>query len=156
MQNVMTGSVLVAGSLMSVAALAQSTAGTGWYAGAGLGQSRAQDLENVDGTLAGFGVAGTSAISGIDTAWKLFGGYQFNQYIAAEGGYTNLGKFNVNSTVAGPVAGTGAGTWEAKNIWSVAAVGSLPITPQFAAIGKLGLAYSKVDFDYAAPGAAIS
>lgn len=156
MQNVITGGVIIAGSLMSAAALAQSAAGTGWYAGAGLGQSRAQDLDRIDGTLGGFGVTSSSAVSGIDTAWKLFGGYQFTPYIGAEGGYTNLGKFNINSSVAGPTPGTGAGTWEAKNVWSLAAVGTLPITPQLAAIGKLGLAYSKVNLDYAAPGTAIS
>jgi OOP family OmpA-OmpF porin len=157
-QNAITGSVIIAGSLMSAAALAQSAAGTGtgWYAGAGIGQSRAQDLDSIDGTLAGAGVTSSSATSSIDTAWKLFGGYQFTPYIAAEGGYTNLGKFDVNSSVAGPISGTGAGTWEAKNIWSLAAVGTLPITSQFAAIGKLGLAYSKVNFDYTAPGVAIS
>ena len=157
MHNVITGSVIIAGSLMSAAALAQSAAaGTGWYAGAGLGQSRAQDLDNIDGTLAGFGVTSSSAVSGIDTAWKLFGGYQFTPYIGVEGGYTSLGKFDINSSVTGPAPGTGAGTWEAKNVWSLAAVGTLPITSQWAAIGKLGVAYSKVNFDYASPGAAIS
>jgi OOP family OmpA-OmpF porin len=156
MHNVVTGSVLIAGSLMSAAAFAQSAAVTGWYTGAGLGQSRVQDLDGIDGTLAGFGVTSSSAVSGIDTAWKLFGGYQFTPYIGAEGGYTSLGKFDINSNVAAPAPGTGAGTWEAKNVWSLAAVGTLPITSQLAAIGKLGIAYSKVNLDYAAPGVAIS
>ncbi len=156
MHNMVTGGVIIAGSLMSAAAFAQSAAGTGWYAGAGLGQSRAQDLDSIDGTLAGFGVTSSSAVSGIDTAWKLFGGYQFTPYVGVEGGYTSLGKFDINSSVAGPAPGTGTGTWEAKNVWSLAAVGTLPITSQWAAIGKLGVAYSKVDFNYASPGAAIS
>jgi OOP family OmpA-OmpF porin len=155
MQTVITGSVIVAGSLMSAAALAQSAARPGWYAGAGIGQSRAQDLDSIDGTFAGRGITSSSAITGTDTALKLFGGYQFTPYIGAEGGYTNLGKFDINSSVAGPTSGTGAGTWEAKNVWSLAAVGTLPITSQLAAIGKLGLAYSKVNLDYSAPGVAI-
>jgi OOP family OmpA-OmpF porin len=155
-RKAVAASLIITGGFASASALAQSAAANGWYIGAGVGQSRAQDLSSIDGTLAGFGVTSSSAADGTDTAWKLFGGYQFTPNWGVEGGYTDLGKFGVNSSVAAPTSGIGGGSWEPKNVWSLAGVGTLPITPQFAAFGKLGLAYSKVDFNYSAPGVAIS
>jgi OmpA-OmpF porin, OOP family len=62
-----------------------------------------------------------------DTAFRLFGGYQFNRNIAAELGYTDLGKLG------------GSGGLEA-NAWDLSGVFSWPFANQFAAFGRLGLA----------------
>ena len=59
-----------------------------------------------------------------DTAFRLFGGYQFNRNIAAELGYSDLGS---------------GGTVEA-NAWDLSGVFSWPFANQLAAFGRLGLA----------------
>lgn len=59
---------------VSAAAVAQQ-AGTGWYAGAQIGNAEVFDED--------------------DTAWKVFGGYQINPTFSAEVGYTNLGEVDV-------------------------------------------------------------
>ena len=102
---------------------AQTTPGnTGFYAGLGAGRTHA-DIDNA-------GIAGSTDKE--DNAWKAFGGYQFNQNFAVEGGYVDLGKASVNGA-------TGSGTTD-SNTWHAGVVGSLPVTPQFALTGKLGIA----------------
>lgn len=91
---------------------------SGFYGGLGIGRS--------DSNLAG-------ATDSTDSAWKAFGGYQFNKYFAVEGGYIDLGKASVFGL-----------SFDSK-AWQAAAVGSLPITPQFALTGKLGLARTETD-----------
>jgi OOP family OmpA-OmpF porin len=139
--------------LSTGAAVAQAAGGDGWYVGAGLGSSRATDgtsfSSSLDANLAAQGIASSTGLDHTDTAWKLFGGYQFNQYYGLEGGYDRLGRFSANSAIAG---GGGGGTWDANDVWSLAATGTLPITDQFSALAKLGLAYSNIDFNYAAAG----
>ena len=53
------------------------------------------------------GVA-TLASDESDTAYKIFGGYQFNHIFGVEVGYFNLGKFgfNLRTLPAGTLAGT--------------------------------------------------
>jgi len=135
---------------------AQAATDNGWYLGAGVGRSDARDLSGIDPTLAGYGITSSSTFGDNATAWKLFGGYQVNKYFGVEGGYADLGRYSVNSNVTAPGAGPGAGTWEADNVWSLAAVGYLPIQDRFSAFGKVGLAYPKVEFNYSAPGASVS
>jgi len=69
-----------------------------------------------------------------DSAWKAFGGYQLNKYFAVEGGYIDLG------------AASAPGVSFDSNAWHASAVGSLPMTDQFALTGKLGLARTTTDF----------
>jgi OmpA-OmpF porin, OOP family len=106
------------------AALAQSQE-SGAYVGLSIGQTKAKD-----GCSAGaaFGISCDDK----DTAWKIFGGYQFNRYAAAEAAYTDLGKVKGSSP---------AGSFEAKsNAWELVGVGSYPIgTSGFAPYAKLGL-----------------
>jgi OOP family OmpA-OmpF porin len=134
----------------------------GWYLGAGIGQSRAGNMGNVgstvDASLANQGVTGSTSFSGTNTAGKLFGGYQFSRYFGIEGGYSDLGQFSADSAISAPAPDSGSGTWKASNVWSLAAIGSVPIQKDFSAFGKLGLAYSKVDLSYIAPvsGATVS
>lgn len=99
---------------------------SGFYGGIGAGASRT-DIDT--------GIAGSTDKK--DTAWKLFGGYQFNKNIAIEGGYVDLGK----ASVTGP---GGMATLDSK-AWQVGAVGSLPLSQQFALTGKLGIARTSTD-----------
>lgn len=106
---------------------AQTTGNTGFYGGLGAGRSHAD--------IGSAGIAGSADKE--DNAWKAFGGYQFHPNFAVEGGYVDLGKASVNGA-------TGFGTTE-SNAWQAGVVGSLPITPQFAFTGKLGIARTDTD-----------
>lgn len=100
---------------------------SGFYGGLGVGQSNS---ETNAGPIAG-------AKDDKDTAWKAFGGYQFNRYFAVEAGYIDLGR----ATVVGPA---GAASFNSE-AWQASVVGSLPVNQQFAFTGKLGVAQTKTD-----------
>jgi OOP family OmpA-OmpF porin len=124
---------LIAAAPLAVAleAHAQTTGNTGFYGGLGAGRT------NTDiGTA---GIAGSTDKT--DDGWKAFGGYQFSEHFAVEGGYVDLGKASVNGTLGGAPA---YGSTE-SSAWQAAVVGSLPMTPQLALTGKLGIARTETD-----------
>ena len=123
---IVTTCTFVAASLGSLGAQAAPAAETGWYGGLGVGRSYADPS----------GVAGSTDDK--DTAWKAFGGYQFNRYFGAEAGYVDLGK----SSILGPTGDSAA--FDSK-VWHANAVGSLPLSDQFALTGKLGIARTDTD-----------
>jgi OOP family OmpA-OmpF porin len=122
----------------------------GWYIGAGAGQSKANnagscsDLNDV--FLPGFDCTSNDT----STGWKLFAGYQFNPYLAVEGGHVDLGTFKISASgnFAGaplpPGPGTASGSDKASG-FSLDAVGTLPINEQFGLIGRAGLFAWKLD-----------
>jgi len=69
------------------------------------------------------------------TAMGVFGGYSFNEYIAAEIAYVDFGKVDMDIT----------GTTVKGNAASVVAVGSLPLSREFSLFAKLGYASTKVE-----------
>jgi OOP family OmpA-OmpF porin len=99
------------------------------YAGFGLGQSKFK------GACASADALGISGCDEKDTAFKLFGGYQFNPNIAAEGAFHDFGK----ATAPG----------ESLKGWAVegSAVGGLPLANQFSLLGRLGLYYGELKAD---------
>jgi len=107
---------LVALAFASAPALSQES---GWYAGVGLGQAS----HDVD-------CAGTTSCDDNDTAWKIFGGYQFNKYLGVEVGYTDLGKASLSDAIS-------TTAFEVKG-FEVLAVGTYPINQQFEIFGKAG------------------
>ena len=109
------------------AAFAQATQETGAYAGLSIGQAKTKD---VCSSVAALGTSGVSC-DDKDTAWKIFGGYQFMRYLAAEVAYTDFGKVKVSSPI---------GSAEVKsNAWELVGVGSYPIgTSGFAPYVKAG------------------
>jgi len=115
----------LAGAALALPAVAQVNWSSA-YIGGGLGQSKAKD-----------GCTGFSGGScdDSDTAFKIFGGYQFNRYIAAEIGYTDLGKTK---------ASVGAQSLEVKaSAWELSAVGSYPVMDQLSILGRLGAYYGE-------------
>lgn len=105
----------------------------GLYIGAGVGQS------DVDTSC---GVAG-GTISNCDTtntAWKGYLGYQFNKWIAVEGGYTQFGDVNASGSVGLVPFTAKTETWGIP----VYAVGSIPFSLdsegkyKLSVLGKLG------------------
>ena len=160
--DLLLGIVCFAVAGLACAAGAQAADDSGYYLGGGIGRSRAANMGDasaaVDTSLASQGIGSSTSFGSADTAWKLFGGYQFTRYLGLEGGLTDLGRFSGSSAISAPVPDSGTGTWKAGNVLSLAAIGSLPLGNEFSAFGKLGLAYSRADLSYAAPvsGASIS
>ena len=103
----------------------------GWYGGLGLGQSTFVD--SCTG-VAGPGISCTEK----DTAWKIFGGYQFNRNFAGEFGYADLGKTTVS------LSGFGSASIGAKG-FELTGVGSVPVNEQLSVYGRLGFFLWNVD-----------
>lgn len=122
---------IVAAPLAGPQAALAADSNAGFYGGIGAGRSYT-DINA--GSISG-------AKDEKDTAWKFFGGYQFNRYLGVEGGYVDLGKASVSGTSGGIPA---AATLDSK-VWQAAAVGSLPLGQQFALTGKLGVARADTD-----------
>ncbi len=127
-----------------------------WYVGVGLGRTDVKKTSSwtqvTDAALLTRGLTSTTLIESHDTAWKLFGGYQFNENFAVEAGYHDLGTFKGVTSVTAPAAATVGGKWDAY-AGSVSAVGIYPLVKQFSVFGKAGFAVSrvKVDVPAAAP-----
>ena len=79
--------LIVSGSLFMSATNTSAEEGfaeEGWFAGAGLGRSENRDYE-CDGC-----VMPIFTLDDTGSAWKVYGGYQFNKHIAVQGGYIKL------------------------------------------------------------------
>lgn len=113
----------LATALLGTAALAAQAQDTGFYAGVGAGQAlvdeRAYDDE--------------------DTAFSVFGGYQFHRNFALEAGYTDFGTLEPRA----------AGTDLELSSASLTAVGILPVTERFSAYAKAG--FQRWELDRAIP-----
>ena len=118
---------LVAVFGLTAAALAMPAAAQSAYIGGSLGQSKF----NID-------CSGGLTCDDKDTAFRLFGGYQFTRNLAAELGYADLGK----SKLTGP-----GGTDElAADAWDLSGVFMWPFgSTGFNVFGRLGLYYGNMD-----------
>ncbi|MGH8660557.1 MAG: outer membrane beta-barrel protein [Burkholderiales bacterium] len=114
---------LIALGVASTPALSQSQ-DAGWIFGAAGGSSKFKD--GCPGVL-----APGSTCDDKDVAWKVFAGYQFNNYFGFEFGYADLGE--VTQSTAGTTA-----TFEATGIEMVL-VATIPIDQQFSLFAKWGL-----------------
>ena len=122
-----------------------------WYGGVSLGQTRAKiDDTKIKEQLLKSGLA-TSSISDDDRdiGYKLFGGYQYNKNFAVEAGYFNLGKFGYTATTV--PAGTLSGKIKLQGL-NIDAVGMLPFTEKFSALGRLGLQYAQAKDNFTSTG----
>lgn len=130
--------VLAAASLTaSQATFAQARSEMGGYVGASVGQMEA------DGACG----AGQSC-DFKDTAFKIFGGYRFNRNLAGEVFWGEWGEISVRQ-------GTASATGEIRTI-GLAAVGILPLNPQFDLFGKVGFGNTKQKVSASAPGVSIA
>ena len=142
--------------LVALAAIASQFAmadnAPGWYVGANVGQSRANiDDARITSGLLGSGFATTSiSDDDRDTGFKLFGGYQFNKYLAVEGGYFDLGKFGFKATTIPP--GMLSGDIKLRGL-NLDLVGTLPITQKFSAFGRVGMNYGDARDSFTGTGA---
>jgi OmpA-OmpF porin, OOP family len=115
---------------------------TGWYLGGNIGQTRADiDEQRIADSLLQNGFSNTLVKDdSSDRGYKLFGGYQFNRYLALEGGYFDLGKFNFSATTSPP--GTFNGDIKLRGV-NLDVVGFIPFTEKFSAFGRLGVNYAE-------------
>ncbi|MDB5810741.1 MAG: OmpA/MotB domain protein [Betaproteobacteria bacterium] len=150
-KKILNSVILIAGSA-ALPATAAETIGN-WYIGAGAGQARA-DTPNTAAVVVGTPVTSV-ATSGDSTSTgaKAFLGYQFNKYIAAEGGYFRLGDFTFDATTT--PAGTLHGSYKNRSGWNLDAVGSLPLfNDKFSLLGRVGVQSSKTSDLFNGTGAA--
>lgn len=140
--------------LFGVALILSPIAGaieSGWYAGASIGQSRADiDDQRISRSLLGSGFA-TSSMSEDErsAAGKIFGGYQFNRYLALEGGYFNLGKFGYTASTS--PAGSLSGQIKLQGL-NLDVVGILPLTDKLSAFGRVGVIYAQARDNFSSTG----
>ncbi len=86
------------------------------------------------------GAAGSATSDGWKGSGKIFGGFDVNQTLGIEAGYTDIRKANHTYTIGG-VSGTA--TSEGHRSY-LAAKATMPINDAFSVYGKLGAGYSKV------------
>jgi opacity protein-like surface antigen len=97
---------------------------TGLYAGFSFGQSKYRDIDAAWANTRSEG-------------WKAYLGYEFNRYLALEGGYVNLNDM----TAVDGVMNTNIAT----DAWALGAVARLPLTDSLSVFGKVGAAYMLAD-----------
>ena len=124
---------LVLGAIVASGMSLAANAG-GFYVGAGIGGSSYESSDFVDC----FGADDCDTFSDNDVAWNLFAGYSLTDAVAVEVGYQDWGKakdgdFRGESVSAEP------------SMVTVMAVGTAPIGGDFAAFGKVGIAFLNID-----------
>ena len=111
---------------LPAAAQMRSPALSSAYVGASIGQSEFKfDCE-----------AGESCDTK-DTAWRIFGGYQFSRNFAAEIGYHDFGEAKFT--------GPGFDEKVEGSAWELVGIGALPLGNAFSIYGKLGAYYGKFE-----------
>jgi len=128
----------VLGATLATQAVAQTA--PGWYIGGNVGRASADFDAPAPVVPPGIGYSEEDH----DTAWKLYGGYQFTRLASIELGYTDFGSVGLSS---GSVA---TGSYSAT-AFSVAGVATLPLAPKLSGIAKLGLASVDADYSYSGP-----
>jgi len=116
------------------------------------GLSESQSEENLVRLFQSGGldvVDATSNIDDSDTAYGLTGGYQFNDHIAFEFAYVDLGSFNNQATVTltdGTNQADADVTLETSAIGPVVSMlGVLPLGERFSLYGRAGLSFLNAD-----------
>ncbi|MCZ6802672.1 MAG: outer membrane beta-barrel protein [Proteobacteria bacterium] len=111
----------------------------GFFIGGSIGYSSIDTLSesDVNATLAAGGITATSSVDDSDLGWKIFGGYNLNQYFGVEVGYVDLGETELDITATAPAAITASGGDEIDG-FMFAGVARYPISEKFDVFGKVG------------------
>jgi OmpA-OmpF porin, OOP family len=126
----------VLGATVGGQALAQSA--PGWYVGGDVGRATSDFSAPAPVVPPGTGYSDNDH----ETAWKLYGGYQFHPNLAVEGGYYDLGRYNYGYTAPG---GSGNSRYQGLNLDLVA---RMPFADRFAVFGRVGGAYTRARSDF--------
>jgi len=122
-----------------------------WYMGAEVGRSKAKiDDQAITNALITDGATSTSINNDTrGTGFRIFGGYQFNDYVALEGGYVDLGKFGYTATTN--PAGTVNGIIRLKGL-DLGVIGFLPFTDKLYGFGRVGMNYTQAHDHFSSTG----
>jgi OOP family OmpA-OmpF porin len=124
--------VVLSGMFLATPALAQQRGG---YVGAGIVSASTDNASDFATTVNGPAGSGDKTATGL----KVYGGYMFSPYVGVEAGYYDLGTYDVKFGATK--------TDEFKTTaFAVSAVGSWPLGTAFNLNGKLGLAFTSVDY----------
>jgi OOP family OmpA-OmpF porin len=137
--------------ITAVASMAVVADDSGWYVGGNVGESRAtiDEAKIVDGLKdSGFT---TTSITDDDRhfGFKVFGGYQFDRFLAVEGGYFDLGQFGFTADTL--PAGSYRGNIKLDGA-NLDLVGTLPFTDRFGAFARVGVEYAYARDSFAGSG----
>lgn len=138
------------GSVLATAALAQDD--SYYYGGLSVGSARARiDQERISNALVGSGLTVTGfSRDERDTAFKLFGGYQFNRHLGVELGYFDLGKFGFATTTTPTGALNGQIRLSGVNL---DLIGTMPLTENLSAFVRLGAQHARTRDQFSGTGA---
>lgn len=117
-------------ALSSLGAAPQVLARGPFYVGASAGKS------DIDNEIVFPGLITSGTADGKNTGYKIFGGYEFNQYFGVEVSLVDLGKVKYSGTYLGlPVTG---GKVDVVGV-NGSAVGIVPVSESFSLFGKIGI-----------------
>lgn len=135
MQQIIRSTALIALLAMTHCA---SAADSGFYLGAGSGQTYSNITGDINKSLIdeGFSVVSLS-INDTNTGWKLFAGYTFNAYFAAELSYVDLGQAGADIVIGGLAPGL-INTRMTMNGINLGLKITYPFADQFFMFAKLG------------------
>jgi OOP family OmpA-OmpF porin len=120
-------------AILAAAGAQAAEDGKGGYVGIGAGEAKLEIDEFIDEN---------------DTAYKIFGGWSFNRYIAAEVGYFDAGNPSTTEVAVRRQV-------EADGFYA-AAIGSLPIGDRFSLFARLGWAFYEATASLQASGLTVS
>ena len=144
-------SMLVLAMLASAVVHAQEP-NTGMYVGISAGEAKTRiDNASITQGLLGAGFT-TNSLSEDrrDTGYKVFVGFPINPNWAVETGYFDLGRFGFTANTS--PAGSLTGSARVKGL-NLDLVGTLPITPQWSLLGRVGAAYAQTQDTFSGTGA---
>jgi len=145
-------------SLLLAGLLGASTMMAGdWYTGLGFGKSYIDS---------GITTTGTATLDEGDTAWKIYGGYKYNQYLSTELSYSDLGdlltinanngdSFTIDGATANVAVNNAAIILDAQSI-GLSAVLSYPLHKNFEPFIKAGLHRYKINVSAGVSGATLA
>lgn len=137
----MKKTVAVALLLLSSVALAE----TGIYVIGGFGRTSYEvDGAALQAENAGLGVPNTTSVDDTDVGVKIAAGFHFNENLALEVGFVDLGEAKITSIATGADPATDVMRAEASAVF-FDMVGTAPLNRDFALIGRVGLASSRLE-----------
>jgi OOP family OmpA-OmpF porin len=138
-------------SAVALSPLAAQAADSNWYAVLGIGQSTYDvDKSDFDDSAADAGVAiSSSKLDDNDTGYKIQAGYKFNENLAVEGGYVDLGRLSLSAELApdAPITSGHVGADVKAYGFNIDAVGILPLGAGFSVFAKAGAFIAHTESD---------
>jgi len=86
-----------------------------------------------------FSSLGGGNVEDSGTGSKLYGGYSFNKYLAAEAAYYNFAEASIGAVETSPGSGTFVSAAASMKGFGAYAVGMYPVTKKFTLMAKLGM-----------------